>query len=167
MVRRLSPCPLISKSSSPCTNPSRIVPNATNYYYYYHLKPHSSVKIVYNRWEYLINRISDVEQQCLEPFNSVPINDFFFKINLPTNYNHIYIYIYIYLNYHDKKIRQTPICDVRNTELLFRPYWVYISRAYCDLHHWRSNQQPQNAKAEILPLGHRFISRIYIKHIYV
>ena len=28
------------------------------------------------------------------------------------------------MNYHDKKIRQTPTCDIRNTEQLFRPYWV-------------------------------------------
>ena len=32
--------------------------------------------------------------------------------------------------------------------------------AYRDLHHWRSNQQPQNAEAETLPLGHRSISHI-------
>ena len=35
-----------------------------------------------------------------------------------------------------------------------------ISSAYCDLHHWRSNQQPQNAEAETLPLGHQSISHI-------
>ena len=29
-----------------------------------------------------------------------------------------------------------------------------ISSAYRDLHHWRSNQQPQNAEAETLQLGH-------------
>ena len=31
-----------------------------------------------------------------------------------------------------------------------------ISNAHRDLHHWRSNQQPQYAEAETLPLGHRF-----------
>ena len=33
-----------------------------------------------------------------------------------------------------------------------------ISSAYRDLHHWRSNQQPQNAEAETLPRGHRFVT---------
>ena len=35
-----------------------------------------------------------------------------------------------------------------------------ISSAYCDLHCWRSNQQPQNAEAETLPRGHRSLSCI-------
>ena len=35
-----------------------------------------------------------------------------------------------------------------------------ISSAYRDLHHRSSNQQPLNAEAETLPLGHRFISRV-------
>ena len=35
-----------------------------------------------------------------------------------------------------------------------------ISSAYRDLHHWRSNQQPQYAEDETLPLDHRFISHI-------
>ena len=35
-----------------------------------------------------------------------------------------------------------------------------ISSAHRNFHHWRSNQQPQNAEAETLPLGHRFIPRI-------
>ena len=30
----------------------------------------------------------------------------------------------LYFNYHDEKIRQTPTCDIRNTEQLFQPYWV-------------------------------------------
>ena len=32
-----------------------------------------------------------------------------------------------------------------------------ISSAYRDLHHWRWNQQTQNAEAEILPLGHQSV----------
>ena len=35
-----------------------------------------------------------------------------------------------------------------------------ISIAYHDLHHWRANQQPQNAEAEALPLSHRSISHV-------
>ena len=35
-----------------------------------------------------------------------------------------------------------------------------ISSAHCDLHHWRSNQQPQYAEAETPPLGHWFMPRI-------
>ena len=35
-----------------------------------------------------------------------------------------------------------------------------ISSAHRDLHHWRSNQQPQYAEAETLPLGHWFMPRI-------
>ena len=34
-----------------------------------------------------------------------------------------------------------------------------ISSTHRD-HHWRSNQQPQYVKAEILPLGHRFMPHI-------
>ena len=36
----------------------------------------------------------------------------------------------------------------------------HISSAYRDLHDWRSNQQPQNAEAETLPLGYQFISHV-------
>ena len=32
-----------------------------------------------------------------------------------------------------------------------------ISCAYRDLHHWRSNQQPQYAEAESVSLGHQFM----------
>ena len=35
-----------------------------------------------------------------------------------------------------------------------------INRAHRDLHHWRSNQQPQYAEAETLPLAHRFMSHM-------
>ena len=35
-----------------------------------------------------------------------------------------------------------------------------INSAHRDLHHWRSNQQPQNAEAETLPVGHRFMPHI-------
>ena len=35
-----------------------------------------------------------------------------------------------------------------------------ISSAHRDLHHWRSNQQPQYAEDETLPLGHRFMPHI-------
>ena len=35
-----------------------------------------------------------------------------------------------------------------------------ISSAHRDLHHWRSNQQPKDAAAETLPLGHRFMPHI-------
>ena len=35
-----------------------------------------------------------------------------------------------------------------------------ISSAHRDLHHWRSNQQPQYAETETLPLGHRFMPHI-------
>ena len=34
------------------------------------------------------------------------------------------------------------------------------SSARRDLHHWRSNQQPQFAEAETLPLGNRFMAHI-------
>ena len=35
-----------------------------------------------------------------------------------------------------------------------------LSSIHRNLHHWRSNQQPQYAEAENLPLGHRFMSHI-------
>ena len=35
-----------------------------------------------------------------------------------------------------------------------------ISSTHRDLHHWRSNQQPQYAEAETLPLGRRFMPHI-------
>ena len=35
-----------------------------------------------------------------------------------------------------------------------------ISSAHGDLHHWRTNQQPQYAEAETQPLGHRFVLHI-------
>ena len=35
-----------------------------------------------------------------------------------------------------------------------------IISTHRDLHHWRSNQQPQYAEAETLPLGHRFMARL-------
>ena len=35
-----------------------------------------------------------------------------------------------------------------------------ISSAHRNLHHWRSNQQPQYAEAETLPQGHRFMPHI-------
>ena len=44
---------------------------------------------------------------------------------------------------------------MRHTEQLFRTYWVSLA---VHLYHWRLNQEPQNAEAEFLPLGHRFIS---------
>ena len=64
-----------------------------------------------------------------------------------TLYIYIYIYIYIYKigNYNDKKIRHTPTYGALNS---------------CDLHHWRSNQQPQLAEAETLPPGYRFMAHI-------
>ena len=35
-----------------------------------------------------------------------------------------------------------------------------VSSAHRNLHHWTSNQQPQYAKPETLPLGHRFMSHV-------
>ena len=35
-----------------------------------------------------------------------------------------------------------------------------ITSVHRDLHHWRSNQQPQYAEGETLPLGHRFLPHI-------
>ena len=35
-----------------------------------------------------------------------------------------------------------------------------ISSAYRDLHHRRSNQQPQNAETETLPLGHQSMPHV-------
>ena len=47
----------------------------------------------------------------------------------------------------------------------YKEHWTAISTifglitsAQNDLHHWRSNQQPQYAETESLPLGHRFMA---------
>ena len=49
-----------------------------------------------------------------------------------------------------------------NTYVLHTEHWRavsislgLISSAYLDLRHWRLNQQPQDAEAETLHLGHR------------
>ena len=65
----------------------------------------------------------------------------------------------ILYKYHDQNIRQTPTCDIRNTEQLFRPYWVSaalytIISATGDRTNNHSIQKPK------LPLGHRFMSYI-------
>ena len=53
-----------------------------------------------------------------------------------------------------KNVRHTEPCSAVSTLLCL------ISSAHRNLHHWRSNQQSQQAKAETLPLGHRLMSRI-------
>ena len=54
-----------------------------------------------------------------------------------------------------------------NTYMRYTEHWTFvstllglISSVHCDLHHWRSNQQPQYAEAETLPLGHRFMPHV-------
>ena len=76
----------------------------------------------------------------------------------------VYIYIYIYLYIF---IELPWLENLANTYMRHTEHWTavstllgLISSAYHDLHHWRSNQQPQNAIAETLPLGHRSISHI-------
>ena len=54
-----------------------------------------------------------------------------------------------------------------NTYMRHTEHWTavstllgLISSAHRDLHHLGSNQQPQCAEAETLPLGHRFMPHI-------
>ena len=72
------------------------------------------------------------------------------------------MYIYIY-----KIFELSWLENPANAYMWHTEHWTavstllgLISSAYRDLHHWRSNQQPQNAEAETLPLGHQFISHI-------
>ena len=74
----------------------------------------------------------------------------------------LYIYIYIYI-----LIELPWLENLADTYMWHTEHWTavstllgLISNAYRDLHHWRSNQHPQNAEAETLPLGHRSISHI-------
>ena len=76
-------------------------------------------------------------------------------------HTHIYIYIYIYI------YKLSWLKNPANTYMRHMEYWTavstllgLISRTYHDPHYWWSNQQSQNAEAETLPLGHRFISHI-------
>ena len=77
----------------------------------------------------------------------------------------VYIYIYIY-------ILELPWQEnLANAYIRHSVHWIavstllcLISSADCDLHHWRSKQQPQYAEAETLPLGHRFMRHISTKH---
>ena len=47
------------------------------------------------------------------------------------------------LNYHDQKIRQTPLHDIREYWTAVSTLLGLISSVYCNLHHWRLNQRPQ------------------------
>ena len=80
----------------------------------------------------------------------------------------VYIYIYIYLNGGINVIFElSQLENPANTYMQHTEHWTavstlldLISSAYRDLHYRRLNQQPQNAEAETLPLGHWFISHI-------
>ena len=61
-----------------------------------------------------------------------------------------------------------------NTYVRYTKHWTavstlsgLISSAHRNFQHWRSNQQPQYAEAETLPLGHQFISRIRDAEIHI
>ena len=80
-------------------------------------------------------------------------------INIKKSFLDYITYIYIY----ELSLLENPA----NTYMRYTEHWTAVSTllglinsAYRDLHHWRSNQQPQNAEAETLLLGHRFISHI-------
>ena len=84
----------------------------------------------------------------------------------PVSAPDIYIYIYIYiLNWGIDVILELPWQEnPANTFMRHTEHWTavstlfgLISNAHSDLHHWRSNQQPQYAKVETLPLGHWFM----------
>ena len=72
---------------------------------------------------------------------------------------HIYIYIYIYELPWPENLAKTYMWHTQHWTTVLTLLGL-ISRAHCDLHHWRSNQQPQYAEAETLPLGHRFMPHI-------
>ena len=61
---------------------------------------------------------------------------------------------YCKLNYHDQKIWQTPMHDKRKHWTAVLTLSGIISSVYCDLHHWRLNQQP-DCRAETLPLSYQ------------
>ena len=49
------------------------------------------------------------------------------------------------LNYHDQKIRRTPMHDIGKHWIIVSILLGLISSVYLDLRHWRSNQWPQTA----------------------
>ena len=87
--------------------------------------------------------------------------------------NLLCIYIYIYI------LMKLPwLENSANTSMQHIEHWTavstllgLISSAYRDLHHRRSNQQPQNAETETLPLGHQSMPHISnsksTSHIYI
>ena len=75
--------------------------------------------------------------------------------------NMIYVFIHIYI------LELTWQKNLANIYMRRTEHWTtvstllgLISSAHCDLPNWRSNQQPQYAEAETLPLGHRFTPHI-------
>ena len=62
------------------------------------------------------------------------------------------------LNYHNLKIRRTLMHDIRKHWTAISTLLGLISSVYRDLHHWRSNQQPQIAEPKTLQLSQQSIS---------
>ena len=53
------------------------------------------------------------------------------------------------LNYHDQKIQQTLAHDIQYYWTAVLTLLGLISSVYCDLPHWRLNQQPLNAEPKL------------------
>ena len=71
-----------------------------------------------------------------------------------TNYTHIHIMLEITMTRKSDKHLHAKYRTAVSTLSGF------ISSTHRDLHHWRSNQQPQYAKAETLPMGHGLMPHI-------
>ena len=56
---------------------------------------------------------------------------------------------YCELNYHDQKIWQNLVCEIRKHWTTVSTLLSLISSVYHDLSHWRSNQWLQNAKLNL------------------
>ena len=74
---------------------------------------------------------------------------FFFKKNSIKQGIYMVKNLYCKLNYHDQKIRQTPTYDKQKHWTAVLTLLGLISNVYHDLHHLRSNQQPQIAESKL------------------
>ena len=107
----------------------------------------------YNTWERAIKIVNWLDQNLLYLIIYIT----YFIKNNTFRIRNFFHFIYIYRIIMTRKFGKH----------LHAKHWTVvstilglISSAYCDLHHWRSNQQPQKAEAKTLPLGHRSISQI-------
>ena len=82
------------------------------------------------------------------------------------NWNNRYFFVY---NFSISSLLYIRIIMTANTYVRHTEHWTavstllgLISSAHGNIHHWRSNQQPQKVKAETLPLSHRFMSPFWI-----